>query len=157
RRGDGAHGGRAQATDDPGAANEYRLSGQGARNRSFPRRRASYRLRRRACGCPCPGTGRRAFARPGADCSGARPACVPRRDRGGRGALRLDGRVEELMPLHLSLNGVTHSIEILRRKPHLVLSVNGRPYEIPAWSADPVGDMVIQGRAVAVTRALVDE
>jgi acetyl/propionyl-CoA carboxylase alpha subunit len=65
--------------------------------------------------------------------------------------------VEELMPLHLALNGTTHSIEILRRKPHLVLSVNGRPYEIPAWSAEPVGDMVIQGSTVAFTRALVDD
>jgi biotin carboxyl carrier protein len=65
--------------------------------------------------------------------------------------------VEELMPLHLALNGATHSIEILRRKPHLVLSVNGRPYEIPAWSAEPVSDMVIHGSAVALARALVDE
>jgi 3-methylcrotonyl-CoA carboxylase alpha subunit len=65
--------------------------------------------------------------------------------------------VEELMPLHLSLNGATHSIDILRRKPRLVLSVNGRPYEISAWSAEPVSDMVVQSSAVAVTRALVDE
>jgi 3-methylcrotonyl-CoA carboxylase alpha subunit len=65
--------------------------------------------------------------------------------------------VEELMPLHLSLNGATHSIEILRRKPHLVLSVNGRPYEIAAWTTKAIGDMVIHGSPVAVTRALVDE
>jgi biotin carboxyl carrier protein len=51
--------------------------------------------------------------------------------------------VEELMPLHLAFNGEKHSIEILRRKPHLVLSVNGRIYEIPEWSAEPVSKMVL--------------
>ena len=47
------------------------------------------------------------------------------------------------MSLYLTLNGETHSIEIVRRKPHLVLSVNGRTYEIPEWSAEPVSEMVL--------------
>ena len=37
------------------------------------------------------------------------------------------------MSLHLALNGETHAIEIIRRKPHLVLSVDGRIYEIAEW------------------------
>jgi biotin carboxyl carrier protein len=64
--------------------------------------------------------------------------------------------VEELMPLHLALNGETHSIEILRRKPHLVLSVNGRVYEIQKWSTEPVGEIVLASDAVSVARALED-
>ena len=61
------------------------------------------------------------------------------------------------MPLHLTLNGSKHSIEILRRKPDLVLMVDGRAYEVPEWSAEPVGAMTIQNEAVAVARALVDD
>jgi biotin carboxyl carrier protein len=64
--------------------------------------------------------------------------------------------VEELMPLHLALNGETHSIEILRRKPHLVLSVNGRVHEIQKWSTEPVGEIVLASDAVSVARALED-
>ena len=60
------------------------------------------------------------------------------------------------MPLHLTLNGETHSIEIIRRKPHLVLSVNGRVYEIQKWSAERVGEMMIQDEAVAVACAFED-
>ena len=60
------------------------------------------------------------------------------------------------MPLHLALNGETHSIEILRRKPHLVLSVNGRVYEIRKWSTEPVGEIVLASDAVSVARALED-
>ena len=57
------------------------------------------------------------------------------------------------MPLHLALNGETHSIEIVRRKPHLVLSVNGRTYEIQKWSTEPVSEMMLGSDAVAVARA----
>jgi 3-methylcrotonyl-CoA carboxylase alpha subunit len=61
------------------------------------------------------------------------------------------------MPLHLTLNGNRHSIEIVRRKPHLVVSVDGRIYEIPEWSAEAVDEMVVQGNALAVTRAFVED
>lgn len=61
------------------------------------------------------------------------------------------------MPLHLTLNGGKHSIEILRRKPHLVLAVDGRPYEIADWSSEPVSEMTIQGDVVDLARAFVDE
>ena len=61
------------------------------------------------------------------------------------------------MPLHLTLNGNRHSIEIVRRKPHLVLTVDGRSYEIREWSAEPVGEMVVEGSAIGVSRALVDD
>jgi len=60
------------------------------------------------------------------------------------------------MPLHLAFNGETHSIEILRRKPHLVLSVNGRIYEIPEWSAEPISELVIQDNTVPIARAVED-
>ena len=61
------------------------------------------------------------------------------------------------MPLHLALNGATHSIEILRRKPYLTVNVDGRVYEIQNWSAEPVSEMVIGSYGVAVARALVHE
>jgi 3-methylcrotonyl-CoA carboxylase alpha subunit len=60
------------------------------------------------------------------------------------------------MPLHLAFDGEKHSIEILGRKPHLVLSVNGRIYEIPEWSAEPISEMVIEDNAVPVARAVED-
>jgi biotin carboxyl carrier protein len=64
------------------------------------------------------------------------------------------------MPLHLAFNGEKHSIEILRRKPHLVLSVNGRVYEIPEWSAEPISKMVVGSdgfsNSSAVARAVED-
>ena len=60
------------------------------------------------------------------------------------------------MPLHLTLNGVVHSIEIVRRKPNLVLDVDGRRYELAAWSANAIDDLVIEGEKVTVARALVD-
>jgi acetyl/propionyl-CoA carboxylase alpha subunit len=65
--------------------------------------------------------------------------------------------VEELMPLHLTLTGQRHSIEIVRRTPHLVLNVDGRVHEIFEWSAEQVGRMVNQNEAVVVSRALVDD
>ena len=64
------------------------------------------------------------------------------------------------MPLHLALNGETHSIEIIRRKPHLVLSVNGRVYEIQKWSTEPVGEIVLASdglsNSMPVARAFED-
>jgi 3-methylcrotonyl-CoA carboxylase alpha subunit len=60
------------------------------------------------------------------------------------------------MPLHLALNGETHSIEIIGRKPHLVLSVNGRVYEIEKWSTEAVSEMVLASDALTVARAFED-
>ena len=57
----------------------------------------------------------------------------------------------------LSLNGVTYVVEIVRRKPRLVLSVNGRDYELGEWSADSVSALVIDGNKISVARALDDE
>jgi acetyl/propionyl-CoA carboxylase alpha subunit len=65
--------------------------------------------------------------------------------------------VEELMPLHLTLNGEKHSIEIVRRKPHLVLKVDGRTHEIPEWSAESTGEMAVDGGATGIARAFVDD
>jgi biotin carboxyl carrier protein len=61
------------------------------------------------------------------------------------------------MPLHLTLNGERHQIEIVRRQPRLVVSVNGRTYELGEWSAEAIGDMVVERDAFAVARALVDD
>jgi len=61
------------------------------------------------------------------------------------------------MSLHLTLDGEKHSIEIIRRKPHLVLKVDGRIHEIPEWSAEPVDEMAIRGDAVTIARAMVDD
>ena len=61
------------------------------------------------------------------------------------------------MPLHLTLNGERHSIEIVRRKPYLVLNVDGRAYEIPEWSTEPVSRMAIGNESMVVARALVDD
>jgi len=61
------------------------------------------------------------------------------------------------MPLHLTLNGETHAIEIVRRKPHLVLDVNGRRYEVIDDTDQGVGSLVVDGARVAIARALVDE
>src|SRR5512138_3031725 len=61
------------------------------------------------------------------------------------------------MSLHLTLNGEKHSIEIIRRKPHLVLKVDGRIHEILEWSAEPVGELAIRGDAITVARAMVDD
>jgi 3-methylcrotonyl-CoA carboxylase alpha subunit len=61
------------------------------------------------------------------------------------------------MPLHLTLDGEMHSIEIVRRKPHLILRVDGRTHEILEWSDEPIGSLTIDGGATAIARALVDE
>ena len=60
------------------------------------------------------------------------------------------------MPLHLTLNGEKHSIEIVRRKPHLVLRVDGRIHEIPEWSDETTGQMAVDGIATGIARAFVD-
>jgi hypothetical protein len=44
------------------------------------------------------------------------------------------------MPLHLTLDGEIHAIEIVRRKPHLVLDVDGRRYEVVEDVDQGVGD-----------------
>lgn len=60
------------------------------------------------------------------------------------------------MPLHLTLDGETHAIEIVRRAPRLVLDVDGRRYEI----VDEIdqGDelLTVDGVGIAVARALVE-
>jgi 3-methylcrotonyl-CoA carboxylase alpha subunit len=61
------------------------------------------------------------------------------------------------MPLHLTLGGETHAIEIVRRKPHLVLDVDGRRYEVVEAVDHGVGLLVVDGGPVAVARALVEE
>ena len=61
------------------------------------------------------------------------------------------------MPLHLTLDGEKHAIEIVRRKPHLVLRVDGRIHEIPEWSGEPTGAMTVDDGATAIARALVDD
>jgi acetyl/propionyl-CoA carboxylase alpha subunit len=61
------------------------------------------------------------------------------------------------MALHLTLNGERHAIEILARKPHLVLRVDGRAYEIAQWSNEALDEMVIQTEAISVARAFVDD
>jgi len=61
------------------------------------------------------------------------------------------------MPLHLVLDGETHAIEIVRRKPHLVLDVDGRHYEIVEEIDQGAGLLVVDGTGVAVARVLVDD
>lgn len=60
------------------------------------------------------------------------------------------------MPLHLTLDGETHAIEIVRRAPRLVLDVDGRCYEIIDEIDQGTGPLAIGGVDVAVARALVD-
>ena len=61
------------------------------------------------------------------------------------------------MPLHVNLNGETHSIAIIRRKPHLVLEVDGRRYELTEWSQGDWGRLVADRAETAFARTLVDE
>lgn len=61
------------------------------------------------------------------------------------------------MALHLTLDGETHSIEIVQRRPVLRLKVDGRAYEIVGHDAGPTGSAIIGGEAVAFARALVSD
>lgn len=61
------------------------------------------------------------------------------------------------MPLHLTLDGEVHAIEIVRRKPHLVLDVNGRRYEVIEQIDEGTGTLVVDGACVTLARALVAE
>jgi acetyl/propionyl-CoA carboxylase alpha subunit len=62
------------------------------------------------------------------------------------------------MPLHLDLDGEIHAIEIVRRKPRLVLDVNGRRYEVVEDIDDQgIGSLFVDATRVAVARALVEE
>ena len=61
------------------------------------------------------------------------------------------------MPLHLILNGVTHAIEIIRRKPNLVLDVDGRCHEVVKWSGDALSELVTQDARTSIARALTYE
>lgn len=59
------------------------------------------------------------------------------------------------MTFALLLNGETHHVEILRRRPHLVLRIGGRAYTVQ--TTGPEGDglhrLVIDGQPVALARA----
>lgn len=61
------------------------------------------------------------------------------------------------MALHLTLDGETHAIEIVQRKPHLVLDVDGRRYEIVEQVDRGVGALLVDGTPVTLARALVEE
>lgn len=59
------------------------------------------------------------------------------------------------MPLHLTLDGEQHEIEIVRRRPRLLLRVDGREYEIEGAARGATGSIAIDGESVAFARALV--
>jgi acetyl/propionyl-CoA carboxylase alpha subunit len=59
------------------------------------------------------------------------------------------------MALHLMLDGETHSIEIIQRRPILRLRVDGREYEIGDHEPKATGRAAIGGETVAFARALV--
>lgn len=61
------------------------------------------------------------------------------------------------MALNLIFDGATHAIEILRRKPNLVLKVDDRIYEISDHSEAAVGSLAIGGVAIEFARAVIDE
>jgi acetyl/propionyl-CoA carboxylase alpha subunit len=57
--------------------------------------------------------------------------------------------------LHLMLDGEQHEIEIVRRRPHLRLRVDGREYEICEREQGTAGCMMIDGESVTFSRAIV--
>lgn len=59
------------------------------------------------------------------------------------------------MAISLILDGQTHRIEILRRRPRLVLSVDGTPVEVGALPEPGSGarSLILDGRTVPVLRA----
>jgi biotin carboxyl carrier protein len=60
-----------------------------------------------------------------------------------------------IMTFKLSLGGVTHVVEIVRRRPHLVVRVDGREYGIGEEGSGEDGrDFIeIDGEALALSRA----
>lgn len=59
------------------------------------------------------------------------------------------------MPMHLTLEGEQHEIQIVQRRPRLRLRVDGREYEIDGAEHDATGRVTIDGESVAFARALV--
>ena len=59
------------------------------------------------------------------------------------------------MSLSLLLDGQRHQIEIIRRRPHLVLRVDGRDHVVQqsGGSDDGTVDLTIDGQTVSATRA----
>lgn len=59
------------------------------------------------------------------------------------------------MPFLLTLDGETHEIEILRRRPHLLVRIDGRDHEVtdPGHFGDGRQELAIAGHPVAVARA----
>lgn len=59
------------------------------------------------------------------------------------------------MSLVLMIGDTAHAIEIVRRKPHLVLRVDGREHEVtqPGGAGDGRHEIAVSGRAVRVARA----
>lgn len=59
------------------------------------------------------------------------------------------------MPVSFTLNGQTHRVEILARRPHLVLSVDGRRHVVQDMSGMAAGHLWIDGTPVAFDHARV--
>ena len=57
------------------------------------------------------------------------------------------------MPVTFTLNGQTHRVEIIARRPHLVLSVDGRRHVVQDASALAAGRLVVDGETVAFDHA----
>lgn len=59
------------------------------------------------------------------------------------------------MAFRLLLDGVERQVEILRRRPHLVVAVDGREHvvENPGEAGDGLRDLVVAGRPLRVARA----
>src|SRR5690606_11870283 len=97
---------------------------------------------------------------PGADGGGARLQGFPRPGSRHARAVRGHRRMEELsMAFKLTLDGVTHDVTIRRRRPNLVLSINGKEHEVATVTAPGDGrhDAEIDGRRLTVVRsAIVD-
>jgi 3-methylcrotonyl-CoA carboxylase alpha subunit len=63
------------------------------------------------------------------------------------------------MDLKLTLDGVVHHVTIARRKPHLVLLIDGREHEVlePPAVGDGRRSIIVDGAAVAFSRATVGD
>lgn len=62
------------------------------------------------------------------------------------------------MSFALLLNGTRHEIEIIRRRPHLLLRIDGRDYTVqdPGPEGDGALALTIDGRRITVLRAAGD-
>jgi acetyl/propionyl-CoA carboxylase alpha subunit len=64
--------------------------------------------------------------------------------------------VEKLMSATFSHNGQTHTVTILARRPHLVLSVDGRRHVVQDVAGHAGGTLAIDGEAVTFAHARTD-